>query len=253
MSNLQRESEILHILKEKHYVTVDYLARIIRISSSSIRRDLTSLEAQGLIKRDHGGASLLPSIPGMAPFSSRLHENKKEKLSIIRAATRLVVPNSSLYVDSSTTATDIYKYLSSDMNLTVFTNNMMLAHLLAARKIKAYCIGGCISERNNVITTGSYALEMLKSIYVDFMFFSSSALNKDGTISDLDEEETAIRKFMLSHAKTKVFLCPHSRFEACAPFGLINVCDLDYIFSDFDFPEEFQKRNPGVAFLNSLV
>ena len=74
MANLQRESEILRLLKQRGYATVAYLSRNIHTSPSSIRRDLTHLESQGLVKRDHGGASLFPVIPGMAPFFSRLRE-----------------------------------------------------------------------------------------------------------------------------------------------------------------------------------
>jgi DeoR/GlpR family transcriptional regulator of sugar metabolism len=253
MGNLQRESEILQILREEKYATVENLSHIIHISPSSIRRDLTHLESQGLIQRDHGGASILPYIPGMAPFLSRVHEDKKGKLSIIRAAADLIKPHSTLYVDSSTMAMEIYQYVSSDMNLTVFTNNTLLAHLLAEKKIKTYCIGGYISKRNDVITIGTYALEMLKNIYVDYMFFSSSAITEDGIISDLDEDETAIRKFMLSHAKTKIFLCHHNRFGKNAPFGLTDVHSLDYIFSDFDFPEYFWKQYTDVAFIKAAL
>lgn len=249
MGNLQRESEILSILKGKGYATVEYLSQNIHISPSSIRRDLTDLESQGLVKRDHGGASLFPNIPGMAPFFSRLRENKKEKQAIIRAAARLIRPNSTLYVDSSTMAMNIYRYISPEQKLIIFTNNMMLAHLLTSKKIKTYCIGGCISQRNDVITTGTYAMEMLKDIYADYMFFSSSALTDDGIISDLDEEETTIRKFMLSHARTKVFLCQSKRFGINASFRLTDAGSLDYIVSDFDLPKGFSEKFPNVSLL----
>lgn len=247
MANLQRESEILRLLKQKGYATVAYLSRNIHTSPSSIRRDLTHLESQGLVKRDHGGASLFPVIPGMAPFFSRLRENKREKQAIIRSAARLIRPNSTLYVDSSTMAMNIYRYVSPEQKLLIFTNNIVLAHLLASKKIKTYCIGGCISQRNDVITTGTYAMEMLKDIYADYMFFSSSALTGDGIVSDLDEEETTIRKFMLSHAGTKVFLCQSNRFGKNAPFRLTDVGSLDYIVSDFDFPKSFSEKFPNVT------
>lgn len=249
LGNLQRESEILKILKEKGYATVEYLSKAIHISPSSIRRDLTHLESQGLVKRDHGGASLFPTIPGMAPFFSRLRENKKGKQAIVRAAARLIRPNSTLYLDSSTMVMNIHHYVSPEQRLTIFTNNMMLAHLLASKKIKTYCIGGRISQRNEVITAGSYALEMLKNIYVDTMFFSSSALTKDGIIFDLDEEETAIRKFMLGHSSYKVFLCQSDRFGKSAPFRLTDAGNVDYIFSDFGFPKEFVEKYPRVTLM----
>ncbi len=251
MISIQRETEILQLLKEKNYATVDYLAEKIHISPSSIRRDLAQMESKGLIKRDHGGASLLPSVPGFAPFFSRLQEGKKEKPSLAKAASELVQPNSSLFIDSSATAMEIYKYLTSEMNLTCFSNNLLLTHLLAARKIKAYSIGGCVSERNNVITVGAYALDMLKSIYVDFMFFSSSSLSEDGVVSDLDEGETAIRRFMLSHSRTKVFLCPDNRFGKLSPFALCECGDTDYLVSGSDFSENFKKKHSRVTFVRA--
>lgn len=251
MSNIQRETEILAILKEKTFASVDYLAGTIHISASSIRRDLASLEEKGLIRRTHGGAALLSASPGMAPFSFRLQENKRGKLSILRTAAALITPGSSIYVDSSTTALNIYHYITADMNLTVFTNNIQLAHLLAARKIRSYCIGGCVSEHNNVITTGSYALTMLHSIYVDFMFFSSSALSPEGIITDLNEEETAVRRQMLSHSTIKVFLCSQNRYGNHAPFHVIDARFLDYIVSDFSFSPDFCKKYPQVTFLKA--
>lgn len=146
---------------------------------------------------------------------------------------------------------DIYQYISPDMNLTVFTNNMLLAHLLGEKKIKAYCVGGSVSRRNNVITIGYYALEMLKDIYVDLMLFSSSALTEDGVVCDVDEDETAIRKFMLSHSKSKIFLCNHNRFGKSAPFRLTDLQNLNYIISDLDFPEYFVERYADVSFIKS--
>lgn len=94
---------------------------------------------------------------------------------------------------------------------------------------------------------------MLKNIYVDFIFFSSSVLTGDGIISDLDEDETAIRKFMLSHAKIKIFPCHHNRFGKNAPFRLTDVHSLNYIFSDFNFPECFQERYANVAFIKATL
>ena len=90
---------------------------------------------------------------------------------------------------------------------------------------------------------------MLKNIYVDTMFFSSSALTKDGIIFDLDEEETAIRKFMLGHSSYKVFLCQSDRFGKSAPLRLTDAGNVDYIFSDFGFPKEFVEKYPRVTLM----
>ena len=50
----KREELIMSILEEKKYITVNELSKITYTSASSIRRDLSSLEKRGLIKRNYG-------------------------------------------------------------------------------------------------------------------------------------------------------------------------------------------------------
>ena len=57
MYQQERMDQIMKILKENHYVTVDYLVKEIRYSPASIRRDLTLLEKQGLVTRSYGGVT----------------------------------------------------------------------------------------------------------------------------------------------------------------------------------------------------
>lgn len=59
MYKCEREQEILLVLKECHYVTVEFLAQKLHISASSIRRDLKQMENHGLVKRSYGGVELL--------------------------------------------------------------------------------------------------------------------------------------------------------------------------------------------------
>jgi DeoR/GlpR family transcriptional regulator of sugar metabolism len=249
MSILQREKEILDILKENNYATVEYLAEKLFISPSSIRRDLTKLENKGLVKRSHGGVSLLSAQPGTAPFAMRIQENKREKITIVRMASKLIKPGSSIFIDSSTTALNFSTFLTSDMNLTVFTNNISLAHLLASKHITTYCVGGLVSDCNDVITTGAFALEMLSNIYVDILFFTSAALSEEGVITDTNENETTIRKMMLSHSKKKIFLCPFSRFESIAPYKVATVADLDYLISEKRPSDSFMKKFSHINYL----
>ncbi|QAA33648.1 DeoR/GlpR family DNA-binding transcription regulator [Clostridium manihotivorum] len=249
MSIVQREKEILDILKENNYATVEYLAEKLFISPSSIRRDLTKLENKGLVKRSHGGVSLLSAQPGTAPFAMRIQENKREKITIVKMASKLIKPGSSIFIDSSTTALNFSNFLTPDMNLTVFTNNISLAHLLASKHITTYCVGGLVSDCNDVITTGSFALEMLSNIYVDMLFFTSAALSEDGIITDTNENETTIRKMMMSHSKEIIFLCPFSRFESIAPYKVATVTDIDYLISEKKPSDSFMKKFSHINYL----
>ena len=54
MLNLERQQEILAILKEKNSATVEELSNELFVSGATIRRDLKEMEKQGLIKSLHG-------------------------------------------------------------------------------------------------------------------------------------------------------------------------------------------------------
>ena len=100
--NKDREKAILEIAIKEKRVTVKNLAQRLYASEPSIRRDLSSLETQRLLKRTHGGAVLdenaLSEIK--IPFLIRELEKSDEKVKIARKAAELVADNSVLFLDA---------------------------------------------------------------------------------------------------------------------------------------------------------
>ena len=84
MYQQERLDKILKILKNIHYSTVDYLVEQIHYSPASIRRDLSLLEKQGLVKRSYGGVEIIEE--NVAPFKFRQHSMKSEKNKIAASA-----------------------------------------------------------------------------------------------------------------------------------------------------------------------
>ena len=58
MFNSERQAQILSCLEQQNTVSVQALSEQLYASPSTIRRDLSELEAQGFLKRVHGGAVL---------------------------------------------------------------------------------------------------------------------------------------------------------------------------------------------------
>ena len=79
MFKCEREKEILDILKQTGYATVEYLSQKMCISPSSIRRDLSSMEAQGLVLRSYGGVQITDSVNSIFSFSMRSHKTYVKK------------------------------------------------------------------------------------------------------------------------------------------------------------------------------
>ena len=86
MSITNRQNEILEILNQRNYISVNELARMTFTSPSSIRRDLTYLQNNGLVKRSHGGVMLPNPISGVASFYDRKQKNVNAKRLIAQKA-----------------------------------------------------------------------------------------------------------------------------------------------------------------------
>ncbi|MBQ6876377.1 MAG: DeoR/GlpR transcriptional regulator, partial [Lachnospiraceae bacterium] len=94
----------------------------------------------------------------------------------------------------------------------------------------------------NKAFAGAPAIQMLKSIYADFLFFSSQGLSLSGEISDFSEEETALRKVMLTRATRSYFLCDHSKIGQSFLFRLCDSVDVDGIICDTPQPESIRTN-----------
>ncbi|MCK4648163.1 DeoR family transcriptional regulator, partial [bacterium] len=57
MFNEQRQEQILKALDDEGRVSVEKMSKSLKVSSSTIRRDLEELEEKGLLRRTHGGAT----------------------------------------------------------------------------------------------------------------------------------------------------------------------------------------------------
>lgn len=243
MNISERQKQLLNILAESTYASVNDLAKKTFTSPSSIRRDLASLQNLGLVKRSHGGVSL-PEINGsVASFYDRRQKNVKEKRLIAQKAASLLKDGQSILLDSSSTAAFLLPHIARLDSPTVFTNNLETA--LGALKLGIYthCIGGG-SINGSVSLGGTEAYKALSDINADILFFSSQSLSRDGMISDSTEAENFIRFLMLSRAKKTVFLCDSEKFDTASLYTLTTLDRVD--FAVFDQPFEGLKTKATI-------
>src|SRR5215469_17727070 len=62
MKATNRADQILRQLRQKGSVSLDALMEELGASAASVRRDLAKLEASGLVRRTHGGATLVEPL-----------------------------------------------------------------------------------------------------------------------------------------------------------------------------------------------
>ena len=235
MSITSRQEQILNILNERTFLTVNELSRLTFTSPSSIRRDLTYLQNNGFVQRTHGGVYLPSPIKGVAGFYDRSKKNIREKRMIAQKASALLKDGQSIILDSSSTVTFLLPHIAQLNAVKVFTNNLSTALAAIELGIKTNCLGGW-SVNGSVVLSSADTYRAISDIRADILFFSSQSLDADGNISDSTEEENYMRKLMLQSAKKAFFLCDHEKFDSSSLYRLCHVDDVDGIV--FDQPVE---------------
>ena len=166
--NKEREKEILEIILKEKTVTVKELAQRLYSSEPSIRRDLSLLEKQSLIRRTHGGAVLEENNSSALriPFLIRELEQSDAKIVIAKKAAELVKEGDLIMTDASSTAYGIIPFLSTKSRLTLITSGIKALiraseYSIAAQSTGGKIISSCLSVKTLIaqyhFTTPTFA------------------------------------------------------------------------------------------------
>ena len=234
MSITKRQEQILELLNESRFLTVDKLSELTYTSPSSIRRDLTKLQNMYFIKRTHGGASILNENNQAASFNNRLSQNTIGKKRIAKKAASLLCDGQTIMLDGSSTAAYLVPHIAKHKDIILFTNNMITAINAINYGIKTHCIGGS-SVNNSAVLSGPQSYRIISEIHSDILFFSSHSIDKNGIISDPTEEENYLRLLMLANTKQSVFLCDSEKFNRKSLYTLVSINDIDVAVFDSEW------------------
>lgn len=239
MLKKERQERILSILKEQKYSSVSMIASTLYVAPITVRRDLAEMEADGLIKRCHGGATLKNSENREVPFELRTKENYNVKSELGKKAAALLQEGDTVFMDASTTVLHIADHLHAKQNLTVITNSIKMLEKLKGKQITCYLTGGMLLENSHALV-GNIAEETISSMYADVCFFSSQGITEDGIITDFSDAETKLRKQMIRNAKKSIFLYDQSKV---GKRFLFKVCDTHELYSLITNADETEGAN----------
>lgn len=246
MKTNEREQQIISLLREQNFISVQELAARLYVSPSSIRRDLSRLEALGIVRRNYGGVVASGGNPTSQPIAFRGEVNKVAKRAIAKKASVLLRDDMSILLDDSTTAAAMVEFIAERRGITLFTNNIETAMSATEKGICAYLLGGALPTDSATVTVGKFALDMLDSIRVDACFFSVSALSAEGELFDSTEAHNVLRRKMLERAALRILLCDASKFARTSLYRSTRLCDVDYICTDAPLPKEIPTGNAKI-------
>lgn len=231
-----RREAILELARERSELSVEDMARRFGVSRETVRRDLSALQSQGLLRRVHGGA--MPTQTSReAAFQDRLVSNPEGKMRIARAAAALFLENDTLMIDTGSTTEAFAVQLAHAPKLTVITNSHRVANRISIGSFRhpVYMIGGAYRPDTEQ-TLGSATLEQIGRYRADHAVLGCGAIDASGGLMDFDFEEAMVARAMIRQSRSLTIVADHSKFDRVAVAKICDLAEVDRIVTDAPLP-----------------
>lgn len=232
---------IRSLLAERGAVKAAEIARDLRVSRETVRRDLAELERLGELRRVHGGAVLVGHRAFEPPFQSRRLSMVGEKRAIGAAAASLVENGESILVDLGTTALEVVRHLVGKRRFTLITNSVPTAlACVDATGVEVHLLGGTL-RRGDRAVSGGETMRGLEVFYADKAFVGAGGLTLETGITDYHLEEAAVRREMVARAHEAIVVADHTKFGVTALAAVCPVTAVHQIVTDDGLAESYRE------------
>ena len=228
-----RREKVLQQVRETGDGTVTHLAEQFQVSPLTIRRDLQYLEDHKLLERFYGGARNSMESEG------GLGENKKQfrREQIARYAAGLVEDGDSIFINTSSTALAMVKYITS-RNVTIITNNGNIINEKNPSHATIILLGGELRYVKGAMV-GDFAMNNLAQVTAKKSFMGCGGICPDiGMTTELLNEVNLNQMMFERVSKGSYILADctkfgkRSSFVSCPPELIAN------IITDADAPSD---------------
>lgn len=242
-----RADRILELLLRRGSVTVEELITSLEASAPSIRRDLTRLEAKGLIRRTHGGAALVQELlyePFRydTAFQTREQRLVKEKRHIGIAAAELIEENETIGFTAGTTTTWVARSLRHRSNITIITNAVNIGmELCNMPGLKIHLTGGYVHWPWSFSLVGAAAINFLQDTFLDKVFLSVSGIDAERGTTTNESDEALTFRVMVKQAKQVIVVADSSKLGVVTPSLICPITDVDVLVTDAGASDEMAE------------
>jgi len=231
----KRHTLILDHLDREDAISIKELSDLLNASRETIRKDIALLSKEGRLKQVRGGAVRIQRAE--AAFSERADVNPQGKRAIAKAVAELIPDGASVMVDSGTTTQAAAREMATRCkNLTIYTNDLLVAATLAPTARETKLLGGtfCADEH---YTIGLDTLDMLTRYRTDFALIGVGGITDTGLFTDFTRDGVALREQMIESSTRSFFLADHFKLGVTGPVRLARSPDAERLITDKPLPK----------------
>jgi DeoR family transcriptional regulator, fructose operon transcriptional repressor len=242
MFQVERRERIMQRLLREGRVDVTDLAESFDVTGETIRRDLTHMQRERLVRRVHGGAVPWRGTAIVPRLEVREGINVDEKRRIAAAATGEVPERGSLIIDSGSTALHLADQLDRERDLTVITNSIPIIRSLALSDRPHVVVLGGALERKTMAMVDETGVELLRDIIVDVLFIGCDGMSPETGFTTPYRAEVAIKRAMMASARRIVMMFDHSKIGNEQLFRFATVEEVDVIITGIEVDDATAAR-----------
>ena len=213
----ERHLVILEQVKQNKSVSLRELCDLLGTSESTVRRDLTTLDGRGLLKKVHGGAVSIEDrsfdiVERDVESKSKLFT--EEKIAIAQYAASLIEDGDFCFIDAGTTTERLIDFLPKK-DVSFVTNGFVHAKKLALKGFKTYIPAGEIKKTTEAIV-GAECVSRLQNYNFTKCFMGANGISLTAGISTPDRNEALVKSTAINRSRIAYVLADHSKFDRIA-------------------------------------
>ncbi|WP_181240903.1 L-fucose operon activator [Enterobacter ludwigii] len=223
---------------QHHSLTTDVLSTQLNVSKETIRRDLSELQAQGKVLRNHGRAKYIhrENQDSGDPFHIRLKSHFTHKADIAREVLEWIEAGMVIALDASSTCWYLARQLP-DIDIQVFTNSHPICLELGKREqIQLISSGGKLERKYGCYVNPSL-ISQLKLLDIDLFIFSCEGIDSHGGLWDSNRVNAGFKSLLLKRASQSLLLIDKSKFNRSGEARIGHLDEVTHIVSDTQLNE----------------
>lgn len=237
----QRQRQLLDYVRTYGTGSVNELARLLGVSTSTVRRDLNDLQEKGLLERVHGGAApLSDDVEPLRPLREVAYADEKRRIG--QAAAAHVADHSTVLILGGTTTEAMLPFLGSVRGLTVLTNSLMVVNRLSQfADIDLIVLGGLL-RRQEMSLLGHLTIAGLDEFGIDTVFSGAFGIDPEMGVTGTNLSETQTDRSLASSASQLIMLADRSKFAQRGPARLVPTVAVARLITDDEADPEVLSR-----------
>lgn len=237
-----RKQEILAYIRSGKEMHVASLATALRVSPQTIRRDLTALEREGIIKRVYGGA-LPTALPRQAPLMDRSQVNPEAKAAVARLAAGLVQDQQRLFVGSGSTNIAVAREIAGGPKCRVLTAFVPIMEILGQAGHHVEATGGQYDAEFKTFLGPDVIRSVTERIF-DIALFSAHGIDLDLGVVEMGQFQIQLQRELARRTRTYVVMATAEKFGRSGNYTSTPLSRIDILITD---------RQPAPDFLSVLA